>query len=96
MKNSKAEDVLVLAQKVAALTQVVRFLRAAEKHSGTGIQCHMQLADPQQTRTIINSNMLYDALVATADRLRADLEEDSVDVTDILAQEEEQFNKLYN
>lgn len=96
MKISTAEDVMVTAQKIAALTQVVRFLRAAQKGADTGIQCHLQLADQHQTRTIVNSNTLINTLATVADELQAELTEAGVDLDNLLAQEEEGFNRLYN
>lgn len=102
MKNSSnsstndAQEVLVVAQKIAALTQVIRFLRASQMAGDNGIACHLQLADQQQTRTVVNSKHLVQPLIALADELRSDLEEQKVDLDKLLAEEETQFNKLYS
>ncbi len=92
-----AEEVVVEAQKIAALVQLGTFLKATQLGAAkeTGTQLLLQVNDRQQTRIFLNSKLVEEALTAEFNKLGQELTDAGVDLDALMKAEHERFQLTY-
>lgn len=92
-----AADIVGMAQKITNFGQLYIWLKAS-KHGtrdATGIVVQLNMYDAQRTQLVVNSNLIFETLMAEFNNIGRELEGNNIDTGALIAGIEEQFKQLY-